>query len=125
METREALRQRVRREQHLTARLRLATTRLVEAEQERLWAIVAAHHAGLSIRQIAAATGLSRSRIHQLLQDNEAREIPTWLSHLRGRVHDSDSPRAAESLDTVLEEQAAALVGSPVRRMKMTATRSR
>ncbi len=95
METREALRQRVRREQHLTARLRLATTRLVEAEQERLWAIVAAHHAGLSIRQIAAATGLSRSRIHQLLQDNEAREIPTWLSHLRGRVHDSDSPRAA------------------------------
>src|SRR5262245_51818864 len=80
METREQLHQRVQHEQQLKARLRLATTRLTEAEQERIWAIVAAHHAGLSIRQIAAATGLSRSRIHQLLQDNEAREIPTWLS---------------------------------------------
>ena len=95
METREALRQRVRREQHLKARLRLATTRLVEAEQERIWAIVAAHHAGLSIRQIAAATGLSRSRIHQLLQHDEAREIPTWLSHLRVRANDADDAREA------------------------------
>jgi hypothetical protein len=72
METREVLRQRVRREQQLKTRLRLATTRLADAEQERIWAIVAAHQAGLSIRQIATATGLSRSRIHQLLQDNEA-----------------------------------------------------
>jgi hypothetical protein len=83
METREALRYRVRREQQLKARLRLATTRLAEAEQERIWAIVAAHQAGLSIRQIAATTGLSRSRIHQLLQADEAREIPTWLNQLR------------------------------------------
>src|SRR5215467_11053327 len=91
METREQLHQRVRHEQQLQARLRVATTRLAEAEQERIWAIVAAHHAGLSIRQIAAATGLSRSRIHQLLQDNEAREIPTWLSHLRAFDHADDS----------------------------------
>jgi hypothetical protein len=47
--------------------------------------MVAAHDAGLSIRQIAAATGLSRSRIHQLLQDDDAREIPEWLTHLRDR----------------------------------------
>ena len=77
MGTREQLHQRVRHEQQLKARLRLATTRLTAAEQERIWAIVAAHHAGLSIRQIAATTGLSRSRIHQLLQDTEAQEIPT------------------------------------------------
>src|SRR5438093_1612127 len=70
METREQLHQRIQREQQLKARLRLATTRLADAEQERLWAIMAAHQAGLSIRQIAAATGLSRSRIHQLLQDD-------------------------------------------------------
>jgi IclR helix-turn-helix domain len=88
-ETREPLRPRVWREQPLNARLRLATTRLAEAERERLWAIVAAHDAGLSIRQIAAATGLSRSRIHQLLQD-DAREIPAWLTHRPDRELPAD-----------------------------------
>jgi IclR helix-turn-helix domain len=96
METRAAFRNRVRYEQQLAARLRLATTRLAEAEQERSWAIVAAHQAGLSIRQIAAATGLSRSRIHQLLQDDEAREIPTWLSQLRTHDHTAASEQDAE-----------------------------
>jgi hypothetical protein len=43
MEARVAFRQRVQHEQHLKARLRLATTRLAEAEQERIWAIVATH----------------------------------------------------------------------------------
>jgi hypothetical protein len=86
----------VRHEQQLKARLRVATTRLTEAEQERIWAIVAAHRAGLSIRQIAATTGLSRSRIHQLLQDNEAREVPTWLSQLRTRDKTVDSGKDAE-----------------------------
>jgi hypothetical protein len=85
MKTREALRQRVRHERQLQTRLDLATTRLEDAERERIWAIVAAHEAGLSIRKIAAATGLSRSRIHQLLQDHEACEIPQWLTHLRAR----------------------------------------
>src|SRR6266700_5977350 len=66
--TREELHQLVQHERKLKNRLLLATTRLEEAERERIWAIVAAHDAGLSIRKIAAATGLSRSRIHQLLQ---------------------------------------------------------
>jgi transposase len=95
METREQLHQRVQRDQQLKARLRLATTRLADAEQERIWAIVAAHQAGLSIRQIAAATGLSRSRIHQLLQDNGASEIPTWLSQLRAPDHTGASTHDA------------------------------
>jgi hypothetical protein len=89
MDTREERRQRFQDEQQTKKRLRLATTRLYEAEQEWIWAIVAARDAGLSIRQIATATGLSRSRIHQLLQDPEAREIPIWLTPLRARDHTS------------------------------------
>jgi len=97
MDSREERRQRFLREQQTTKRLRLATTHLHEAEQERIWAIVAASDAGLSIRQIATATGLSRSRIHQLLQDAEAREIPTWLTHLRASDHASDGEAATAS----------------------------
>jgi len=84
--TREDIHQLVQHERKLKNRLQLATTRLAEAERERIWAIVAAHDAGLSIRKIAAATGLSRSRIHQLLQEQEAHEIPEWLTHLRDRA---------------------------------------
>jgi hypothetical protein len=92
METPEAWRQRVRREQQLIARLRLATTRLADADRERIWAMVAAKEAGLSIRQIARATGLSPTRIHQLLKADEARAIPVWLSQLHD---DGRSPHAA------------------------------
>src|SRR5919201_520875 len=94
--TREELHQLVQHERKLKNRLQLATTRLEEAERERIWAIVAAHHAGLSIRQIAAATGLSRSRIHQLLQDTEARESPAWRSQLRPLGNAVDSGEEAE-----------------------------
>jgi hypothetical protein len=93
MEPPEAWRPRVRREQQLSARLRLATTRLADADRERIWAIVAAKEAGLSIRQIARATGLSPTRVHQLLQADEAREIPGWLSQLHD---DGLSPHAAD-----------------------------
>jgi hypothetical protein len=89
MDTREERRQRFLRKQQIKQRLHLATTRLHEAEHERIWAIVAARDAGLSIRQIATAVGLSRSRIHQRLQDPEARDIPTWLTHLCDRDHAS------------------------------------
>jgi len=67
METHDELKERVRREQRLAARLRLATERLEGARRERIWAIVEAHQSGLSVRQIAAATGLSSSRVNQLL----------------------------------------------------------
>jgi hypothetical protein len=95
METRADLIQRVRRERQLITRLQRATTQLAETERERIWAIVAAHEAGLSIRKIAAATGLSASRVHQLLQADEAREIPAWLSQLRDRDVSSDDEAAA------------------------------
>jgi hypothetical protein len=93
MEPPEAWRQRVRREQQLIARLRLATTRLTDADRERIWAMVAAKEAGLSIRQIARATGLSPTRVHQLLKADEAREIPMWLSQLHD---DGRSTHAAD-----------------------------
>ena len=80
---REDLRQSVQLEQQLIARLRTATLRFDDAQTERVWAIVSGHQAGLSIRKIAGATGLSSSRIHQLLNAPEAQEIPVWLSQLR------------------------------------------
>ncbi len=41
METHDEFRERVRREGQLAARLRLATDRLEEAQQERIWAVAA------------------------------------------------------------------------------------
>ena len=74
METHDQLEERVRRERQVAARLRLATERLEEAQRERSWAIIEAHQSGLSVRQIAAATVLSSSRVHQLLGSDEARD---------------------------------------------------
>src|SRR4051812_20705550 len=92
METHNEFAERIRREQQIAARLRLATQRLDDAQRERVWAIVEAHQEGLSVRQIAAATGLSSSRVHQLLGSDEAREIPRWLSEQRRRNR-PDRPR--------------------------------
>src|SRR5512135_3840565 len=89
METHDEFEARIRRNQQVAARLRLATERLEDAQRERIWAIVDAHQSGLSVRQIAAATGLSSSRVHQLLGSDEAREIPRWLSQQRRRGHPS------------------------------------
>src|SRR3954470_10688725 len=83
METHDEFEERIRREQQVAARRRLATERLEEAQRERIWAVVEAHQSGLSIRQIAGATGLSSSRVHQLLGSEEARGIPRWLSQRR------------------------------------------
>jgi hypothetical protein len=79
----EGLRQRVQVERRLIARLKTANIRFTDAQIERIWAIVSAHQAGLSIRKIAGANGLSSSRIHQLLNAREGKEIPVWLSQLR------------------------------------------
>jgi hypothetical protein len=49
----EQLRQRVHLERQLIARLKTANIRFTDAQVERIWAIVSAHHAGLSIRKIA------------------------------------------------------------------------
>src|SRR5437588_6987745 len=85
METHDDFEERIRGDRQVAARLRLATERLDEAQRERVWTIVEAHQSGLSVRQIAVATGLSSSRVHQLLGSDEAREIPRWLSQQRRR----------------------------------------
>jgi hypothetical protein len=59
-----------------------------DAQVERIWAIVSAHQAG--------ATGLSSSRIHQLLNAPEAKEIPVWLSQLRQSSRGSGGEKKAE-----------------------------
>ena len=51
----------------LGARLTLALAHMAAAEEERRLAIRAAHEGGLSIRTIARALGLSKSRVHQRL----------------------------------------------------------
>ena len=90
------------REKQVAARLHLAITRLESAQQERIRAIAAAQSAGLSIRKIAAATGLSPSRIHQLLKNHEASEIPAWLSQLRELLQDSEEVSFKESANSPL-----------------------
>jgi hypothetical protein len=59
--------ERFRREQHVRHSLRVRADRLESAEEERVVNIAAAHQAGLSVRQIAAAVRLSPARVHQLL----------------------------------------------------------
>jgi hypothetical protein len=60
-------RDRLRREQQIRQGLGIMAERLETAETERIAAIGAAHRAGLSVRQIAAAVRLSPARVHQLL----------------------------------------------------------
>ena len=84
METHDELNERLRREQRLAARLRLATERLEGAQRERIWAVVEAHQSGLSVRQIASATGLSPSRVHQLLGSERPARSPGGCQQ-RGR----------------------------------------
>ncbi len=60
-------RERLQREQQVRHSLRVAADRLESADQERVANVAAAHQAGLSVRQIAAAVRLSPARVHQLL----------------------------------------------------------
>ena len=76
------LREQILKEKRLANRLHLATTRVKDVERSRIWAITTAHSEGLSIRKIAQATGLSSSRVHQLLHTDEALQIPDWLRDL-------------------------------------------
>ena len=114
MDEHDALRQRVRREQQLIARLRLAASRLEAAQEERTWAIVAAHQQGLAIRRIAAATGLSATRVHQLLTAAAPEGIPVWLSQLRepGGPAGAADEGAAPTPDAALREHLAAEVAA-------------
>src|SRR4051794_10119329 len=95
METREEFRNRIQQERGLIERLRTADLRFEDAQLERMWAIKSAHEDGLSIRQIAAATGLSPSRIHQVLNTDEPAKIPAWVTTVRDETAGRSQDRLA------------------------------
>ncbi|MFD5768246.1 hypothetical protein ACFWIN_20815 [Streptomyces sp. NPDC127049] len=72
-----------RRERRVLARVRRAAWRLEQAERERVWALVAARAAGLSVRATAEAAGLSPTRVHQLTKDADMDALDVVLSELR------------------------------------------
>ena len=91
METEETLRKRVQHQQRLVERLRTANLRFADAQIERMWAIKSAHEAGLSILQIASATSLSASRVHQVVNAEEPVKIPVWVTDL-GNATEGQTP---------------------------------
>ena len=93
MEKAELLRERFRNEQRLLERLQTANIRFADAQFERLWAIKSAHELGLSIRQIAEATGVSSSQIQQALNGKDANKIPLWATDLRDTAEGKKTKR--------------------------------
>jgi hypothetical protein len=72
-----------RRERRVLARVSRAAWRLGQAERERRWALVSARAEGISIRTLATAIGLSRSRVHQLVADADRDAAIAALGELR------------------------------------------
>jgi hypothetical protein len=103
----EKIKQRFLTEQRLKTRLQRAASRVEAAEQERIWAIVTAHSEGLSIRKIAQETGLSSSRVHQLLHTEETRQIAQALNALltTGKTIEEPSPNPEPSNLAAVQQQ--------------------
>ena len=72
-----------RRERRVLTRVSRAAWRLEQAERERVWALVSARAEGISIRKLAAAAGLSPSRVHQLVADADLDALDAALGELR------------------------------------------
>ena len=64
-------------------RVSRAAWRLEEAERERSWALASARAEGVSIRALAAAVGLSSSRVHQIVAAADLDELGAALGELR------------------------------------------
>ena len=72
-----------RRERRVLTRVSRAAWRLDQAERERTWALVSARAEGISIRTLAAAAGLSPSRVHQIVTDADLDALDAALGELR------------------------------------------
>jgi len=72
-----------RRERRVLTRVSRAAWRLEQAERERTWTLVSARAEGISIRTLAAAIGLSPSRVYQLLADADLDALDAALGELR------------------------------------------
>ena len=97
------------KDKRLLNRLRLSTTRVKDVERERIWAITKAHAEGLSIRTIAKVTGLSSSRVHQLLHTDEAHQVPDWLNDLsvsKSRMDTESDGQQKQELSKLQQELA-------------------
>lgn len=71
------------RERRVLTRVTRAAWRLEQAERERTWALASARAEGLSIRKLAAAVGLSPSRVHQIVSDADLDDLDIALGELR------------------------------------------
>ncbi len=72
-----------RRERRVLLRMSRAAWRLEQAERERTWALASARAEGVSIRTLAAAVGLSSSRVHQIVADADLDALDAQLGELR------------------------------------------
>ena len=72
-----------RRERRVLARVSRARWRLAQAETERVWALASARAEGVSIRTLAAAAGLSPTRVHQLVTESDVDVLDAALGELR------------------------------------------
>jgi hypothetical protein len=72
-----------RRERRVLTRVSRAGWRLEQAERERVQALVSARAEGVSIRKLAAAAGLSPSRVHQLVAGADLDVLDAALGELR------------------------------------------
>ena len=72
-----------RRERRVLLRLSRAAWRLDQAGRERSWALASARAEGVSIRALAAAAGLSSSRVHQIVAAADPDELDAALGELR------------------------------------------
>jgi hypothetical protein len=94
----EELRQRVQLERRLIARLKTANIRFTDAGQSSQPIKLAYRFAKSLVR-----TGLSSSRIHQLLNAPEAKEILVWVSQLRQSSRGSGGKKKAERPESETE----------------------
>src|SRR6266571_3361314 len=72
-----------RRERRVLLRVSRAAWRLDQAERERSWALASARAEGVSIRALAAAAGLSSSRVHQIVAAADLDALDAALGELR------------------------------------------
>ena len=104
-----------RRERRVLTRVSRAAWRLEQAERERVWALVSARAEGISIRGLAAAIGLSPSRVHQLVADADLDALPCGSSSLRESWADtrSDRPTSHQTLAVAANTTTTTLMSAP------------
>ena len=98
-----------RRERRVPRRVSRAAWRLEQAGRERSWALASARAEGVSIRALAAAAGLSSSRVHQIVAAADLDELDAALGELRAagwpapEDPDGDDDAELDGRDTVAD----------------------